>query len=173
MLQGLALRLVIALTVLIAVTKGVFSYFNVKAEERHFIRNMVQGTDQLSQSIVSATWQAMQADRRDAAYEIMETIATKQGIDRIRILNKEGRVTFSTGPDEGTMVDKKAEACFLCHAREEPLVRVDVPSRARVFRGPDGHRKLGMVTPWTCARWTRTWPASAPAASACCWPRCC
>ncbi|OGG44029.1 MAG: hypothetical protein A3F84_27875 [Candidatus Handelsmanbacteria bacterium RIFCSPLOWO2_12_FULL_64_10] len=147
MLQGLAFKLVVALTLLTAVTKGVFGYFNVKEEERHFIRNMVLGADQLSQSIASATWKAMQADRRDAAYEIMETIATKQGIDRIRILNKEGRVMFSTGPDRGAMVDRKAEACFLCHAREKPLVRVDVPSRARVFHGPDGHRKLGIVTP--------------------------
>ena len=146
MLQGLALKLVVALTILIAVTKGVFSYFNIREEERHFIRNMVLGADQLSQSIASATWHAMKADRRDAAYEIMQTIATKQGIDRIRIFNKEGRVMFSTGPDVGTMVDKKAESCYLCHAREEPLVRVDAPSRARVFRGPDGHRKLGMVT---------------------------
>lgn len=147
MLQGLALKLVVALTILIAITKVVFSYFNVKEEERNFIRNMVLGADQLSQSITSATWHAMQADRRDAAYEIMETIATKQGIDRIRIFNKEGRVMFSTGPDTGTMVDQKAEACYLCHAKEEPLVRVDVPSRARVFYGPDGYRKLGMVTP--------------------------
>lgn len=147
MFQGLAFKLVVALTLLMAVTKGVFIYFSVREEERHFLQNMILGADQLSQSIASATWQAMGADRRDAAYEIMETIATKQGINRIRILNKEGRVMFSTGPDRGAMVDQKAEACFLCHAREKPLVRVDVPSRARVFRGPDGHRKLGMVTP--------------------------
>ena len=45
---------------------------------------------------------------------------------------------FSTAPDRAQVVDKKAEACVLCHASEQPLVRVETPSRARVFRGADG-----------------------------------
>jgi two-component system NtrC family sensor kinase len=55
---------------------------------------------------------------------------------------------FSTRPGEiNTQVDKRAEACSLCHASLQPLVRVDVPSRARIFRGPDNLRKLAMITP--------------------------
>jgi two-component system NtrC family sensor kinase len=78
----------------------------------------------------------------------MQTIAQKQGIDRIRIFNKEGRVMYSTSLEEaGTLVNEHAEACFLCHAKEKPLVKVDVPSRARIFATGNGHRKLAMVTP--------------------------
>jgi hypothetical protein len=65
----------------------------------------------------------------------MVSIAHRQGIDSIRIFNKEGVVTFSTDPVADARVDKNAEACFLCHAREAPLVRVDTPLRARVYRG--------------------------------------
>jgi two-component system NtrC family sensor kinase len=146
--RRLAAQLILALTAIIVVAEGVFGLVILKTQEHQLLDNMVVGADQLSRSITSATWHAMLADRREAAYEVMQTIALKQGVDRIRIFNKEGRVTFSTvAAEKGTQVDKRAEACFLCHAETQPLVRVDVPSRARIFRAPDGRRTLAMVTP--------------------------
>ncbi len=145
--RRLALQLIVSITVLVALIEGAFAFVNLRAQERQVLDGMVRGVDQLSRAITSATWHAMLADQRQDAYEIMRTIAEEQGIDRIRIFNKEGRVMFSTGPERGTLVNKRAEACFMCHASEQPLVRVDVPSRARTFRSPDGRRELGMVTP--------------------------
>jgi len=143
----LAVRLIGSLTAIVVVVEGSFAYMNFKEQERYVLDSMVVGADQLSRSLTSATWHAMLADRRDTVYEILRTIGLKQGVDRIRIFNKEGKVTFSTHEGGETQVDKRAEACFLCHAEAQPLVRVDVPSRARIFRGPDGKRKLGLVTP--------------------------
>jgi two-component system NtrC family sensor kinase len=105
------------------------------------------GADQLSGSISSATWHAMLLDQRESAYETMQTIAQKQGIRRIRIFNKEGRIMFSTVTADTGIVDKDAEACFMCHSAEQPLVKVDVPTRARVYRTADQLRTLSMITP--------------------------
>ncbi|HEY6552668.1 MAG TPA: ATP-binding protein, partial [Vicinamibacteria bacterium] len=100
-----------------------------------------------SRGIASATWHAMLADNRHDAYDIMATVAREPGINRIRIFNKEGRIMYSTAGETGRVVDKNAEACVLCHARSAPLVRVETPSRARVFRAVDGRRHLAMITP--------------------------
>ena len=145
--RRLAVRLIVSLTTIVILVEGALGYLNVRIQEHQILDSMILGADQLSKSITSATWHAMRDDHREAAYEVMQTIALKQGIDRIRIFNKEGRVTFSTAGGSGTQVDKRAEACFLCHAEAQPLVKVDVPSRARIFRGADGFRRLGMVTP--------------------------
>lgn len=145
--KRLAVRLISSLTAMVVIVEGAFGYINVKTQERQLLDNMILGADQLSRSITSATWHSMLADRRATAYEVMQTIATKQGIDQIRIFNKEGKVTFSTSGKGASQVDKRAEACTLCHADAQPLVRVDVPSRARIFRMADGVRRLGMVTP--------------------------
>jgi two-component system, NtrC family, sensor kinase len=146
--RTLTLKLILLLTFLVAIIEGIFSFFTVREQERQILQSMILGADQLSRSITSATWQSMLADHRSTAYEVMQTIAQKQGIDRIRIFNKEGRVMYSTAsPEVGSQVDEHAEACFLCHAKEKPLVKVDVPSRARIFSNGGGHRKLGMVTP--------------------------
>ncbi|MGE5127664.1 MAG: sensor histidine kinase [Betaproteobacteria bacterium] len=133
-----------ALVVLVAVVAGMV---RVHAVERGFHETMIVGADQLSRGLASATWHAMLADDRQAAYDTMQVVARQPGISRIRIFNKEGRIMYSTAPEAGRLVDKNAEACVLCHASAEPLVRVETPSRARVFTDPGGGRRLAMITP--------------------------
>ncbi len=145
--KRLALRLILFLTILIVIAEGISGYLTIRTQEEQLLDGMILGADQLSRAITSATWHSMLADHRDDAYNVMRTIALKQGIQLIRIFNKEGRVMFSTAADEQPQVDKNAEACYLCHASDKPLIRVDVPGRARIFRGPSGNRRLAMITP--------------------------
>ena len=130
--------------VLVAVLSGML---RIRFVEQGYHDTMIVGADQLSRGLVSATWHAMLADDRQAAYDTMQTVARQQGISRIRIFNKEGRIMFSTAPETRALVDKNAEACVLCHASAQPLVRVETPSRARIFRDPGGQRRLAMITP--------------------------
>lgn len=146
--KRLVLRLILSLTAILVLAEGAFGVASVRQQERQLLDSMMLGADLLSRAVSGATWHAMLADDRQSAYLVMRAIAQNPGIDRIRIFNKEGRVTFSTAATEaGGQVDKRAEACFLCHAEARPLVRVDVPSRARVFRTAEGRRRLGIVTP--------------------------
>jgi len=145
--RRLVTRLILAIALILLIVKGTLSYVNLRSEEAQLLESMTLGADQLSRSITGATWQAMLADRRDAAYQVMTTIAEKQGIEQIRMFNRDGKLMFSTAPAEKRSLDKRAEVCSPCHSREKPLVKVDVPSRARVFRGPQGHRTLAMITP--------------------------
>lgn len=145
--RKLSLQLLIPLLVFVFFAGIAAGYVHMKTQEHQLLETMITGADQLSGSIASATWHAMLADQRESAYEIMQTIALKQGIKRIRIYNKEGRVMFSTAHDDTGSVDKLAEACFMCHATNRPLVKVDMPSRAREFHSADGKRTLGIVTP--------------------------
>jgi two-component system NtrC family sensor kinase len=134
----------VGLVVLVAILSGIV---RIGAVERGYHETMIVGADQLSRGLTSATWHAMLADDRQAAYDTMQVVAHQPGINRIRIFNKEGRIMFSTAPEAGRLVDKNAEACVLCHASAQPLVRVETPSRARVFSDTDGRRRLAMITP--------------------------
>ena len=111
--RRLALKLILSLTVIVMLVEGILGYFNVKTQERQLLDVMILGADQLSKGITSATWHAMLADNRNAAYEVMQTIALKQGIDRIRIFNRSGRVMFSTKPEASTQADKTSETCSM------------------------------------------------------------
>lgn len=145
-------RLSVRLTALIAAvtlaTIGIFVVLGIQSQQEHLISEVVRGAALFSDTIKSSTYYDMLEDRRDDAYRIMETIGRQEGIEKVRIFNKEGRVTFSTDRGEiDTYVDKKAESCYACHTADQPIVRLNIPSRSRVYRAHDGHRILGMVTP--------------------------
>jgi len=145
--RPLSQKLIIPLVILVVHIAVVSGLLRLQAVERGYHETMIVGADQLSRSLASATWHAMLADDRPAAYDTMQAVARQPGISRIRIFNKEGRIMFSTASEVGRLVDKNAEACVLCHASARPLVRVETPSRARVFTAPDGGRRLAMITP--------------------------
>lgn len=144
----LAQRLVVPLTIIVVAVAAFSGLYTIAGEERQMLRMMTEGADQLSRSITSATWHAMLADRRRDAYQVMQTIAQKQGIDHIRILNRDGVLTYSTKPEEIThQKDRGLETCSSCHLSALPLQQMDLAGRSQILRRPDGRRSLDMVTP--------------------------
>jgi hypothetical protein len=48
----------------------------------------------------------------------------------------------------GEMVDKKAESCYACHTANEPLEKLPMQERMRIYRvHPDSSRILGIINP--------------------------
>jgi two-component system, NtrC family, sensor kinase len=148
MLRHLAQRLVVPTTVIVIAVAAFSGLYTVTGEERQMLRMMSEGADQLSRSITSATWHAMLADRRDDAYQSMQTIAQNQGIDHIRMFNRSGLLTFSTRPEEiSHQKDRGLDTCSACHISALPLQQMDLAWRTQILRRPDGQRSLDMVTP--------------------------
>lgn len=145
--RRLASKLILSLAVIVLLDKAFSLWVSVKSQEAQLRGSMTLGADQLSRSITSATWHAMLDNRRDAAYQVMNTIAQKQGIDRIRIFNKDGWLMYSTARGERLHLDERAEVCTPCHSQARPLVKVDLSGRTRLFRREDGRRTITMITP--------------------------
>src|SRR5437588_9856110 len=123
--RRLGRKLMLSITVIVIIVAAVSGLVNIKTEENQLLKTMILGADQLSKGITSATWHAMLDDHREAAYQVMQTIALKQGIDRIRLINRAGQVMFSTNAeDRANLSDPLPE-------RDHP----DLPSRVRIFRG--------------------------------------
>jgi len=138
----------LSITVIVILVAAVSGVVNVQIEERQFQKAIILGADQLTKGITSAIWQFMLEDHRDAAYQVMQTIALKQGVDHIRMFNRSGQIVFSTaGTDRNTLASVRSESCALCHSSGPPRERVDLSNRVRIYRLPDGHRRLAMVTP--------------------------
>ena len=158
--RGLARKLMLSITVIVVIVAAVSGLVNIRTEEDQLLYTMTLGADQLSKAIVSATWHAMLDDRREEAYSVMQTIAQKQGIDRIRIFNRTGEVRFSTNTaDLGTRTDRSGAACAVCHAQGGPLLSVPLPSRRLIHPPGTG----GGSWRWSRRSTTRSRAARPPA----------
>ncbi len=101
----------------------------------------------LSETIQSATRESMLDDERPQVYQAMRAVGRMKEIEKVRMLNKEGGVTFSTDESEiGKVIDEKAEGCHGCHSAGQPIARVPLASRTRIYRKGD-HRVMSMVAP--------------------------
>jgi len=141
-------KLIVWFTIVIVVISIAGAYLNLRSQKARLLETMVLGADQLSRGITSATWHAMLADNRTSAYEIMQVIADKQGIDRIRIFNREGRLMYSTDGSEHPSIESiQSEVCRGCHQTGRTLSNLDAHARVRIARSPKGVGTLSMVTP--------------------------
>jgi two-component system NtrC family sensor kinase len=143
----LGVKLTAVISVLTLAVISVLSWVAWRTQYDHLLDQVVKGAARFSDTIKSSTHRDMLEDRRADAYNVMDLIGRQDGIEQVRIFNKEGRVTYSSRRSEiGALVDKQAQSCYTCHAAGKPIERLDLPSRARVYQS-DGHRVLGMITP--------------------------
>ncbi len=141
-------KLILSLTILIVAISGVSGYLNFRSQQKQLVETMILGADQLSRGITGATWHAMLDDDRKAAYEIMRVIADKQGVDRIRMYNREGRLVFSTNATEQTrMANSSSEVCVSCHSKDAIRNRPTEDARVRYATSPNGVKTINMVAP--------------------------
>lgn len=141
-------KLIIHIALAVFFVNGYQGYLSLDLQQTHLDHTLRSTALKLSDTIRQSIRSEMMEDRKDRAYRIMKTIGQQEGIEKVRIYDKEGRIVFSTEESEkDTMVDKKTEACLGCHGAAGPRREMVASDRTRIFRSPAGHRVLGMINP--------------------------
>src|SRR3970040_195531 len=133
MVTKIGLRLIIAVGAITVFIIGVFSYFSIRAQTDALISQAGIHANQLSEAIKNSTLTSMLNNKREEVHAIINNVSHEPSIKEIRILNKEGVVTFSSRSDLiGTMVDKRAESCYRCHTENAPLQVLHIDEKMRI-----------------------------------------
>ena len=144
---SLAHKLSLCLVAGAALIFAAFGAIDLRLQRRSLEETVLESADRISDLIQRSTRYQMLHNDRDALFQAIRDLGSEPGIRRIRIFNKEGRISFSTDLAEtGTVVDKQAEACYGCHRQGAPLVRLERPDRARIFEAR-GERVLAVIRP--------------------------
>ncbi len=145
---NLSLKLTVCLIGSMVLVFVVLSYQVVQLHKRHLEDMTIASAERISETIKRSIHYDMMTNHRDAVYQAITTIGAQPSISKVRIFNKEGRISFSTDPQEmNTFVDKRAEACYVCHAQEQPLTKLNRPDRMRIYRRHNGERIIGLINP--------------------------
>ena len=145
---GLAAKLAICVIASTAVFFTAFGYINLRMERTHSEELIKQTAYRTAGVILRSTHDEMLHNDRDALHSIIGAMGSETGIRRIRLFNKEGRITLSTDAAEvNTVVDKNAEACYGCHQQSAPLTKLNRKDRARRFTDKQGKSVLAVIQP--------------------------
>lgn len=144
---GFKLILIVGLASVVSI--GVFAYFNIRSVSQGLEAEVERHANQLSETVKHSTRFDMLFNQRERIHQAITNMGEQAGISRIRVLNKSGEIMYSSRKEDiGKMLDKKAESCYVCHAADEPLQRLTIKERTRVFRvHPDSARILGIINP--------------------------
>ena len=146
--RSLSAKLIVLLVVAMVGIFALLGYLNIRLHRRHLEAATLVSAERVSDVIKRSTSYYMLRNDREGLYHVMSTMAHEPGMVRIRVINQEGRISFSTDAQEiNTSVNKRAEACYGCHAQAQPLARLNRPDRFRIYRLVSGERVLGIINP--------------------------
>jgi two-component system NtrC family sensor kinase len=134
----------VAITLTVAMV--LFTFVAINNQRRQLLQDAVNHVTQISEVITKSTRYAMLQNQPDYVLRIIQDVGHQENIAKVRILSKDGKIIHSTYPAEiGQKVDRKADACILCHQGEQPLEQVPQSERSRIYATAEGRRMLGSM----------------------------
>ena len=143
-------RMMLGAGLVTSLVTGVMAVLVMRSHTNQLVFELTQSANQISETIKNTTHYDMLENRRDDLHRQIRNIGElrQEGIQRVRLFNKEGRIMFSSSHEEiGVALDKRGEACYMCHVEGRPLEKLDIRGRSRIFRAADGTRILGIINP--------------------------
>ncbi len=145
--QSLKAKILLIVIVAVVLIEGIFLYLNIRSLSQQILNKTEEEAFNLSETIRLSIRNAMIKDRRDEYQRIIDDVAQRKGIVEVRIFNKQGMITVSSDRSKvGTVVDKKAEACFGCHKEDEAKVLLPSDSKTRIYH-MGNQSLLGLINP--------------------------
>ncbi|MBI4541950.1 MAG: HAMP domain-containing protein [Gemmatimonadetes bacterium] len=130
---------------LISVT--LLSFILIRAQREQVLGEVVHGSEGIAEAILLGLDHDMRANRREGVRELIETMGGHGGIDGIRLFSRDGRISYSSRPEEvGRTVDTGAEPCLQCHSgATPPPAQLDPRHRSRIYTDRAGKRLLATI----------------------------
>jgi histidine kinase len=146
--RSLISKLIVIVGMTLLLSMSTWAYFNINEQKNRVMENIIANADRLTNTIRLGTHYAMMLNSRDDITQIITNIGKQEGIENIRIYNKEGQIKFSNAASEvNTTTNIKAEACDICHRTDPPLSELTLSGRTRIMNSFKGYRLLGIITP--------------------------
>jgi len=144
--KTLKFKVIFYLALALALAMLIFTALVVRHQREELLRNAEEHVAQISDVIKKSTRFAMLTNQPTYVDSIIRDVGSHGNIEKVRILSKDGTIIHSTyQPELGLKVDRKAEACVICHRSDAPLEAVAQSQRTRIFATAAGTRMLGSM----------------------------
>lgn len=145
--RSLSAKLILVLLSALVFIFALLGYLSLRLHRNHLEASTLRAAERLSDVIKRSASYSMMHNDREALHELINTAGKEPGIVRIRIIDKQGMVNYSTDAHEiQRQIDPASEACSGCHADSQIQAELKGKQRFRIFKNGDT-RVLGIITP--------------------------
>jgi histidine kinase len=145
---SLSFRLIFWVGLILAGSITAWAYYNIGHQKQMAVENIVEGADRLGNTIRLGVHYAMMINSRDDITQIIRNMGKQEGIEKIRIYNRSGKISYSTRVGEMDHVKNiKEQPCYICHKTDPPALKASLAERTHIFNSPEGERLLRITSP--------------------------
>ena len=132
-----------------ALVFGLLGYLNIQLHRKHLERAAEAEAARMSSVILRNTSYYMLRNQRDGLYHIITDLANEPGVLRIRIINEEGRVSYSSDTGEiGRLVQGKLNLKgFAPESNSSSEISLGQRQTIRKYLASNGERALAVTSP--------------------------
>ena len=143
---SLKLKISLYLYIVLSTAMVLFTLLILKHRQEDLQDVVAKHVTQISEMVVASTRYTMLVNKRDIVEKIIEDIGRQKGIERIRVISKDGTIIHSNRKSEvGYSIEQKDEPCISCHLSSQPLKQVPDDKRWKIIESAGGHRVLGTM----------------------------
>jgi len=143
---SLIAKLTFATSLILLVFMGLLDNINLKTVRKLMIEYAALSADQVADVINQSTYDAMMKNDKTALNHMIERISKSVNVEHIRLIDKQGRVVFSSGNKEiGSVIDIHAEECIICHHYENSDETSSTVNNSRIIINNSGEETLGFT----------------------------
>jgi len=144
--NSLKLKISLHLFIVLSTAMVLFTWLILKHRQEDLQEMVAKHVTQISEMVVASTRYTMLVNNRDIVEKIIEDIGQQKGIERIRLINKDGTIIHSNRKSEvGYSIEQKDDPCINCHLSSQPLKQVPDDKRWKIIESAGGHRVLGTM----------------------------
>lgn len=141
---SLILKLTFATSLILLVFMGLLDNINLKTVRKLMIEYAASNAEEVADVINQSAYDAMMKNDKTSLYHMIGRIAQSDNIDHIRLIDKTGKVVYSSVVNEiGTVIGKHADECVMCHFAAKPGVTTSTINRSRIIINRSGKETLG------------------------------
>lgn len=141
-------KLLVLLLACLACGSAVLGYVNIRLHRNDLEQVSLEQALEISDFVKDTTHRSMMANDRQGLYDAIQAIGNHREIERIRIINKDGKVAFSSDSREaGVLIPRNNTQCVECHRGSD---KPQLQNRFRIYEAKDQdgeHRVLAVMAP--------------------------
>jgi len=145
--HSLGAKLILVLLSALVIIFALLGYVTLRLHRTHLEASTLSAAERLSDMIKASASYSMLHNDREALDQLITTVGKEPGIVRIRIIDNQGTVAYSTDAIEvQRQINPANEACTGCHADSQTRAELKGRQRFRIFNNGNS-RVLGIITP--------------------------